>query len=317
LLENGKIIRGVLSGKFQSLAPRFLPCVGDWVVGEGDHNDLVRIEKVLERKSQLVRGSLDSEQSMACNMDFVLVASSASSEGPSDLSFNRLDRYLSLIWSSGATPIVVLTKTDLLVDANEVLESLREQLPFVSVIGVSVFNTTGVDEVGKLIPAGKSALLVGSSGVGKSTLSNALVGGEVAATQAICEEDGRGRHTTTARHLYQSRFGGWILDSPGLRTVPLIENDEGVNSQFEHIVELETKCKFTDCLHKTEPGCAIKSSLDTGELPEREWESYQKLQRELMSIAIRKNPRLRALRMKRIKEISKFVKAKKKGLIPK
>lgn len=306
--DTGEVIRGVVAGKFQGLAPRFLPSVGDWVVGEGDLSSLVRIEKVLERKTQLLRGAGNEEQCLACNMDYVFVATSANS----DLNFNRLDRYLSLIWSSGAEPILLLTKMDLHAESERILQDLRDQFPFISVIGVSSLERRGLREVGALLPPGKKALLVGSSGVGKSTLSNVLIGEDKLDTGEIRESDDKGKHTTTARHFLRSQFGGWILDSPGLKVVPLIADEDGVNIQFEAIVSLQNQCRFTDCQHETEPDCAIREALEKGELEQRDWDSYQKLQKEIRALISRKDPVMQAEQKKKMKTITKFLRQKKK-----
>jgi ribosome biogenesis GTPase len=282
--------------------PRDAPTVGDWLavapVG-------LSVEEVLPRTSLLVRGTARGTsvgQPLAANVDFVLLCLGLS--GP--LPVRRLERLLTLAWESGATPVVVLTKADLCDDLEAALESVRPHAPGCEVVTVSA--ATG-DLAGIAPYASSTLVLLGASGAGKSTIVNALSGADVMATNEIRDVDGKGRHTTTHRELILLPTGGVIIDTPGLRGVALHAADEGLSLAFSDVEELATACKFADCAHVAEPGCAVLASVAAGDLGQDRVDSWRKLQRELAFQARRTDARLRAEESKKWKAIAKAQRA--------
>jgi ribosome biogenesis GTPase len=260
--------------------------VGDWV-GLGD--GLVRA--VLPRRSAIVRkaaGATSEPQTLAANVD---VAFMVSSLGP-DLEPRRIERYLVTIWESGASPEIVLTKADRLDDPWELVASVEAVAIGVPVHVVSAVSGYGLDALRARLSPGGTAVLIGSSGVGKSTLVNRLAGRELMATRETRVDDDEGRHTTTHRELVVLPGGGVVIDTPGIRELQLW--DGSVAETFTDVEELARCCRFSDCSHNTEPGCAVKAALVSGELTDERHESWVRLQRELRSIAVRTDARLRS-----------------------
>ena len=260
--------------------------VGDWV-GLGD--GLIR--DVLPRRSALVRKSagLTSEsQTLAANVDVAFVVSSL---GP-ELEPRRIERYLVTIWESGAVPEVVLTKADRMDDPWHLVAEVEAVALGVPVHVVSAVTGQGVEALRARIGEGVSAVLVGSSGVGKSTLVNRWVGRELMAVKETRADDDEGRHTTTHRELILLPGGGMVIDTPGIRELQLWDGG-GLDEAFADIEELAAECRFKDCSHNTEPGCAVKAALASGELSRERHASWLKLQRELHAIALRHDARLR------------------------
>jgi ribosome biogenesis GTPase len=258
--------------------------VGDWV-GLGDR--LVRA--VLPRHSAIVRkvtGLTSEPQTLAANVDVAFIVSSL---GP-DLDPRRLERYLVALWESGASPEIVLTKADRLDDPREMVASVESVALGVPVHVVSAVSGYGVDAMRARFGAGETAVLIGSSGVGKSTLVNRWFGRELMATNETRGDD-RGRHTTTHRELIVLPGGGVVIDTPGIRELQLW--DGGVEDAFADVEEVVLRCRFGDCSHNTEPGCAVKAALGSGELSSERHASWLKLQRELRSIAVRADAQLR------------------------
>src|SRR5690606_7709510 len=211
---------------------------------------------------------------------------------------------------SGAQPLVVLTKTDLAADPATIAAEVAEACPGVEVIPVSAERGEGLEQLAPHVAPGRTCGLLGPSGAGKSTLVNALAGRRVMVTQAVRRSDGRGRHTTTYRALVPLPGGGAVLDTPGLRAVGLLDAEDGPDRTFTDVTELITQCRFADCAHQTEPGCAVRAALASGELSPRRWESWQKLQRELAFEARRKDARLAAEERARWKRIEKEVRGR-------
>jgi ribosome biogenesis GTPase / thiamine phosphate phosphatase len=266
--------------------------VGDWV-GLGD--GLVR--SVLPRRSALVRNSAGRSaeaQTLAANVDIAFVVSSL---GP-ELEPRRIERYLVTIWESGATPEIVLTKADRLEDPWPLVGEVEAVAIGVPIHVVSGITGTGCDALRARIEPGTTAVLLGSSGVGKSTLVNRFAGTELMATTETREDDDEGRHTTTHRELFLLPGGGIVIDTPGIRELQLWDGG-GVEETFSDVEELAAACKFNDCSHNTEPGCAVQAALLSGELAAERYGSWRKLQRELRSIAIRSDARLRREEKKR------------------
>ncbi len=249
--------------------------VGDWVLLQPDQ----RIDRVLERLScfrRFAAGSKVAEQLIAANVDTAFIVCSLND----DFNLNRIERYLSVVHEAGAEPVVVLSKADLCSNPDE----LRQQVQRLdNLLCVELVNGQDIQSVAALMPwcqSGKTIVMLGSSGVGKSTLSNTLLGVETQETQSIREDDGKGRHTTTGRSLLAMPNGGMILDTPGMRELQLADCESGVETTFADITALTLSCRFNDCQHESEPGCAVQSALASGELDERRLRNYQKLLRE-------------------------------------
>jgi len=278
---------------------RVVPTVGDLVELAGD-----AIGRVLTRRSVLVRdsaGRTSQTQVLAANVDVVLVVEHLDPEP--DL--GRIERLLTLAWSSGATPVVVLTKADLVPDPAVLAVDVAAVALGVDVHTVSVPDDLGLDAVRALLAAGVTFVMVGPSGAGKSTLANALAGSEVAATGER-RHDGRGRHTTTHRELIRLPGGALLIDTPGVRSVGLVADDDALGQAFADIAELALSCRFADCSHTAEPGCAVRAALDSGELPERRYASWRKLEREARYQAIRADRGAAAAERARWKQIAQL-----------
>ncbi|MFF7686791.1 ribosome small subunit-dependent GTPase A [Streptomyces syringium] len=275
--------------------PLRIMCTGDWAAV-----DLAQgfVRALLPRRTAFVRSTSSQRsegQILAANVDHAVIAVSLAVE----LDLGRIERFLALAWESGAAPVVVLTKADLVTETAgpEVLGHLvadtEASAPGVPVLAVSATTGEGVDILAAALAGGTSVLL-GQSGAGKSTLANALLGEDVQTVQAARDRDGKGRHTTTTRNLLALPGGGVLIDTPGLRGVGLWDAEGGVAQTFSEIESLAARCRFHDCGHEAEPGCAVLEALATGELRQRRLDSYRKLLRENQRIAARTDARLRA-----------------------
>jgi ribosome biogenesis GTPase len=271
-----------ISGRFaHEAANGDHPAVGDWVaLAARPEERAATIQAVLPRRTAFVRKAADSvasEQVVAANVDVALLVASMNA----DLNARRLERYLATAWQSGARPVVVLTKADLAADpAAEIAEA--EGVAFgAPVLAVSVVTGEGLAALAETLKPRETGVLVGSSGVGKSSLVNALAGQALMTTGAIREDDAHGRHTTTHRELIRLPSGALVLDTPGMRELGLLDAGDGLSTIFEDIEALAETCRFRDCGHTNEPGCAVRAALASGDLDAGRWKSFQKLRREL------------------------------------
>ena len=272
--------------RFETSDPAAFPAVGDWfAIGAGptdgttsaSHDDTI-IHAVLPRRSALIRqaaGRRTEAQVVGANLDVVFVVASLNG----DLNLRRLERYVAVAWESGAEPVVLLSKADLTEDVEATLAGVSAVAAGAAVLIVSSFDGRGVEAVRAHIGPGRTAAFVGSSGVGKSTLLNRLAGEARAGVSEIREADARGRHTTTRRQIHLLPGGGLVLDTPGMRELALWDV-EGLEQSFADIDDLAATCRFGDCAHDAEPGCAVRSAIVAGTLPAARLESWRKLQRE-------------------------------------
>lgn len=322
------IVRGDIGGdrpatvsgrfRFDALATSDFPAVGDWVVleptddGAGE-DDAAVIAAVLPRRTAFVRsaadanrrtaGNLADEQVIAANVEIAFLV--AGLDG--DFNLRRLERYLAVAWASGVTPVIVLNKADIARDLEERLVAVTSVAPDVPVVVLSALTGDHVADLTPHLGAGHTAVVLGSSGVGKSTLLNTLLGEERQATAGVRDADSRGRHTTTHRELFALPGGALLIDTPGIRSLEVAGADAGIDTAFDDIAELATQCRFSDCRHQAEPGCAIRLAIADGTLDEGRLASYQKLDRELAYAERREDPRAKAAEAKRWRQIHKDV----------
>lgn len=265
--------------RYKANSPADFPAVGDFVVTDCNlQQGRAVIHGVLPRKSLFIRkaaGTDFTEQVVAANIDTVFICTSLNN----DFNLRRLERYLALAWDSGASPVIVLTKADLCPDPAHFIRQVQSVAFGVDILLCSALEQDGYKKLLPYIGAGKTVALIGSSGVGKSTLINRLLGEERLDTNGL-RGDGRGRHTTTRRELFLLKEGGMVIDTPGMRELGLWENEEGLEKSFSDIEALAAGCRFRNCSHTKEPGCAVRAALAQGELSEARWQSYRKLKTE-------------------------------------
>ncbi len=273
-----------VSGRIKHQASRSddFPAAGDWVVIDprGTGNEAI-IQAILPRKTKFSRktvGKRTKEQIIAANLDAVWILSSFDF----DLNPARLERYITLVVESGAKPVLLLTKADLSTDPATIVSDLAVRLVNVPVYAVSVVDSLGIEALKSFLEPGTTIALLGSSGVGKSTLINHLAGSDIMHTAPVREKDGKGRHTTTRRELVLLPNGGLLLDTPGMRELQLWGPEEALEKGFADIDRIAEKCRFSNCSHGSEPGCAVQIALDHGELSPERIENYKKLREELI-----------------------------------
>lgn len=284
-----------------------LPAVGDWVVLDSD----LRVAGVLPRKSCFVRkvaAARTEPQVIAANIDLVFVVTSANA----DFNPRRIERYLSAISDSGASPVLVINKTDLCADVDALLESLGSAAIGLPVARVSALERRGAEELERYLGPEVTIALVGSSGVGKSTIANWLLGKDTLETNAIANDD-RGRHTTTHRELLLLPGGGALIDTPGMRELTVWSQDGDPMDAFADIAALSQRCRFVDCQHTGQPGCAISEAVEAGQLEAERVQSFFKLQRELAYQDVRQRQGLQQQSAQRGKQISRQLRQRRRG----
>jgi len=297
------VLTAEVSGKFRhatKVASDF-PAVGDWVAIEpvaGETRSI--IQAILPRKSRFSRnaaGQVTEEQLMAANIDEVFVIESLAAQ----INLRRIERFLTLAWDSGATPTVILTKTDLCPDKTDALRAVRKIAKEADVLAISCLEGQGIAAVKKRMDKGWTVAFLGPSGVGKSTLVNHLVGDEVQPVLPVRESDQKGRHTTTSREMIFLSGGGVLIDTPGLRELQLWEGEDGLETAFADIEALAVRCRFSDCRHEKEPGCAVQHALQTGQLALSRLASFHKLRQEASQFGARRAVRVRSEERRRSK----------------
>ena len=314
--EKGELTATV-SGRFRYKATDYgnFPAVGDWVAVKARHEEgKAIIHSVLPRKSKFSRkvaGFKTEEQVLASNIDTVFLISGL------DDNFNlrRIERYMTIAWDSGAAPAIILNKSDLCIDLDSKVEMVESNFLQVPVLTMSAVMNEGVAQLRDFMNSGKTSVFLGSSGVGKSTIINSLLGHDQIKTGEVRESDSKGRHTTTHREMIFVPAGGIVIDTPGLRELQLWSVEDGIENIFSDIEVLTMACRFNDCSHTNEPGCAIKEAIEGGRLDIKRLNSYLRIQEEKGKIALRKDDKafLRA-KKKRNKQISIMAKElKKKG----
>lgn len=291
--EQGELLAEV-TGKlrYEAASNEDLPAVGDWVALRfREQEDKARIQAVLPRKSKFARktvGTKTEAQIVGANVDYVFLVTSLNQ----DFNPRRLERYLASIWESGAQPVVILSKADLCDDETIVAQYLAEMSEVAATVpvhAVSVKAERGIDAVRQYCRVGKTIALVGTSGVGKSTLINFLLGYEKQAVKEVRDHDDRGQHTTRHRELIVLPEGGMILDTPGMREMQLWDAEAGMGMAFDDVEALAAQCRFGNCRHVNEPDCAVQAALDDGTLDAHRFENYLKLQGELQHLATRQS----------------------------
>jgi ribosome biogenesis GTPase len=290
---------GKVSGKFRYEARDYeaFPAVGDWVAIEllpGNENAV--IHTLLPRKSKFSRkavlsggmpetGGRTEEQILAANIDTVFLVNGLDS----DFNIRRIERYMTIAWDSGANPVVILNKSDLCDDVDEVIQEVEAAFLGVPAIAISATKGFGFDGLQTYLGPGKTVVFLGSSGVGKSTIINGLLGYDRQKTSDVREFKDRGKHTTTYREMIQLPGGSLVIDTPGMREIQIWTDEEGIARTFSDVEELAEKCRFSDCGHGNEPGCAVQEALQNGDLDPKRFQSYVKLQKEVSYLALRQD----------------------------
>ncbi len=314
LSERGELLAEV-SGKlrFQALERQDFPAVGDWVViSARPHEQKATIHGILPRKSKFSRktaGGTSEEQIVAANVDTIFLVNALNA----DFNLRRIERYVVTSWESGANPVIILSKADLCDDVQEKIGQVETVAFGVPIHAISAEQNIGLEQLTPYLCEGKTIALLGSSGVGKSTITNSLLGQVKQEVQTIREGDDRGRHTTTHRELIVLDSGGILIDTPGMRELQLWDANEGLHQSFADIEELFENCRFRDCSHTKEPGCAVQGAISEGKLDKGRYASYVKLQKELAFLERKGNRRAALSEKAKWKQISSFQKKNNKN----
>lgn len=284
--NKGRTYARLKKGTYYDNPDAIYPTIGDFVLINWNDMGDSTITETLKRRSSFSRVSSSAdrnhelhkqhEQLVAANFDYVFILQSLND----NFNLRRIERYLALSWQSGAVPVIVLTKSDLINDVEEYIYQVESVAIGVDVYAISCKTGEGLDKLKKYLSAGKTLVFLGSSGVGKSTLVNKLMGEEVMRTGEIREEDSRGRHTTTNRQLLMLPTGAMVIDTPGMRELGMWEASEGLDKTFQDVEQFLGMCKFSDCTHTNEPGCKILEAIDNGKLSQERYDSYLKLKNE-------------------------------------
>ncbi|MBU5331641.1 ribosome small subunit-dependent GTPase A [Anaerocolumna aminovalerica] len=280
--ENNAKLKG--SNFYQDSKYQIYPAVGDFVLIKPNNMGDDIIYRVLNRQSYFsrlnptLRNNIAnaSEQIVAANFDYVFIMVSLNH----DFNIRRLERYLAAAWQSGGTPVVLLTKADLCNNYEDMVYQVKEIAPAVEVLAISALTGVGMEDLNRFLKPCKTLVFLGSSGIGKSSLVNALAKEQLMKVNIIREEDSKGHHTTTYRQLFKLENGVLIIDTPGMRELGMWDVEVGLGETFSDIEELTNQCRFHDCSHKAEPGCAVKEALENGTLTTERWKSYEKLLKE-------------------------------------
>lgn len=311
ICPHGEGFARVKGSNYRSDSGENFPTVGDFV--EVQYNPIgdSLIVHTRERTTLFSRtdpSTNQTEQVVAANFDYVFILCSLNK----DFNLRRIERYLTSAWQSGGFPVVVLTKADLCEESEQRSAEVEAIAPGVPVIPVSSLTGQGLKNLQEYLKPGKTAVLLGMSGVGKSSLLNAIGGQTLMDVGDIREDDSRGRHTTTHRHLFRLESGGMVIDTPGMRSIGMWDVSSGLGEAFSDIEELMTQCRFADCGHHTEPGCAVKNALESGELSPQRWQNYLSLQKEAKYYENKQE--YMHERAQFFKSISKTLRQKKKGM---
>ena len=288
-------LAGEVSGRFRhrALALSDYPAVGDWTAVKPGRSGPALIESVLPRRSAFVRkaaGDVTEAQVVAANVDTVFLVSGLDG----DFNLRRIERYLTTAWTSGAAPVIVLNKADVPPDPEACVAAAAGIAPGVPVLTVSALAEGGLAPIGPYLAPGRTVALLGSSGVGKSTIVNRLLGASRFRTSAMSDAaEGRGRHTTTSRELVRLPGGALLIDTPGMRELQLWADDAGLDRTFEEVERLSALCRFPDCRHEREPGCAVRAAVEAGTVEPDRLASYLKLGRELKRLELKKDAKAR------------------------
>lgn len=311
--ESGEMVAELGGGlRYRATGRAELPAVGDWVAVEIRSEGRAKIHRVLPRKSKFSRnaaGDQVSEQVVAANIDTIFLITSLNT----DLKLRRIERYLSMVWESGASPVILLNKTDLAGNVTESTSQVGDIAIGVPVHAISAKTGEGIEALGTYLGVGQTVAFLGSSGVGKSTLVNRLLGAEVQLVREIRESDERGQHTTTSRRILKMEGGGLLMDTPGMRELQLWDTESGIDQTFEDVLEFALGCRFTDCEHESEPGCAVRQALADGVLQVERFDSYMKLRKEASFLNRKQDVLARVEEKKRWKKISQTQREHYKG----
>lgn len=303
-----------VSGKMrhQAFGRQDFPAVGDWVsISQIEGESRAIIQNILPRKSKFSRktvGAVTDEQIVATNIDTVFLVSGLDK----DFNKRRIERYLILVWESGANPVIVLNKADLCDEVEQRQAQVEAIASGVPIVVLSAVENKGLDGLIPYLGTGQTVALIGSSGVGKSTITNQLVGQDIQSVQSVRLGDNRGRHTTTHRELIILPSGGLLIDTPGMREVQMWAGADGLQETFADIESLATVCRFRNCKHEKEPGCAVQQALLDGTLDEERLKNYQKLQQELDYLSRKQDQKAYLAEKEKWKKITKFQRKNRK-----
>jgi ribosome biogenesis GTPase / thiamine phosphate phosphatase len=308
-----------LSGRalYHTMPGDIRPTVGDWVaIRSCSTGSDTTIEAILTRKSKLSRqiaggrdryaGGMTQEQVVAANVDTVFIVCSLNTE--QNISLRKLERYLALVWSTGAIPAIILNKIDLYPNVSGHIRDIEQIAVGTPVIPLSATKKLGMKNLGEYLSKGKTAVFLGPSGVGKSYIINAILGAEILKTAEVRESDFRGRHTTTRRELFLLPRGGMVIDTPGMREIQLWGDEDDISGTFRDVEQLALECRFRDCSHRSEPGCAVKKAIDEGKLDNKRLNNYWKMQLEIKHMIARQNDKVRVEEKLKWKKISQWQK---------